>query len=817
MWCNLFHKLTGRAVLILILLLCGNFSYGFTPGDDPILSRLTAYNKLMENYHIEKIHLHTNQPFYHTSDTIWFKSYILNSFYNRPSVLSKMVSIELISNNGTVIYRTKLRSEAGLAWGNIPLSDTIKSGMYHLRAYTPGMKNFGEAFYYDRIIGIKSKSETLLSAPLAAGNSIQFFPEGGNLIAGIRTKVAFKAIAPGGLGIDADGSIVDDKGQLITDFKSEHRGMGVFAITTQPGQSYYAQVRFKDGSELKELIPSAKLSGYSISVANIGDSIRVRVMCSPELKGKGSLTLLASQDGINKYVSQFAVTREIQNTVWVSKELFNSGTVQFTLFDPQSSPVSERLIFVNKQDELLISTDLKTSFVKKEPVNFQLVLKNKSGQPEIGNFSVSVYNESEVASNDDDEPSIFSDLLLTTDLKGHVESPNYYFGDLKDETRARHLDHLLLTQGWRKFSWKNVLFKNLPHITESNEQGIELAGKMTLPSGKPFAGGEVSLFRAGLPPMVLQTKTDESGNFKFIDLDLTDTARLVISANNPNYRKNMKIELFNNEVQKASVSNLSPPTLLLQARSLPENARLNEMQSNSSGILLNAVNIEGRKVRKVIESANLNGPGRADVVLTADDIVNQHDMSVFLTNRVNGLKLYDGKVYARDIPDKSMTEGPRPMLIVLDGVNINQENFEIGSLNTDGIETVEILKGAGTTGVYGIEGAYGVLVITSKKGRDRSGNALSGRTPGVLPITLTGYQSSREFYSPKYDLLDKGTNGKADFRKAVYWNPNVSIGLTAKTEISYFNSDYIGTYKVVIEGINAEGQISRGIYRYETK
>lgn len=814
---DLIQRLAGRVVLILIFVLAGNVSYGFQTSDDPFLSRLTAYNKIMENHHPEKIHIHTNQPFYHTGDTIWFKSYILNSFYNRPSVLNKVLHIELISSKGRIIYRTNLRSEAGLAWGNIPLTDTVGDGVYYLRAFTPGMKKFGKAFSYDRVIQIKSKSETPLSSVPARANSIQFFPEGGNLIAGIRTKVAFKALAPGGLGIEANGSIVDNHGQVVTEFMSEHLGMGVFAITMQPEKSYYAQVRFKDGTELKQLMPSAKRSGYSIAISSIGDSIRVRVMCSGELKGKGNLTLLASQDGINKYVSQFGVTQEIQNTIWVSKDLFNSGTVQFTLFDPESSPVSERLIFVNKQDELFISTDLKSSFLKRESVKFRLALKNGSGEPEIGNFSVSVYNESELATDDKDESSIFSDFLLTADLKGHIESPNYYFGDLKDDTRARHLDHLLLTQGWRTFSWKDVLRKNLPNITEKNEQGIALSGNMTLPSGKPFAGGEVSLFRAGLPPMAFQTRTDENGNFNFSDLDLTDNARLVISANNLNYRKNMKIKLFSDDSSKVSVGDNPYTARSIQAQSLPENARLNDMKANNSSILLDAVNIEGKKVRKVIESANLNGPGRADVVLTADDLVNQHDMSVFLTNRVTGLKLYDGKVYSRDIPDQTLTEGPRPMLIVLDGVTMYQENFEIGNLNADGIETVEVLKGAGTTGVYGIEGAYGVLVITTKKGRGRSGNPLSERTPGVLPITLTGYQSAREFYSPNYFFESSSAPGNADFRKAVYWNPNVSIGVTSKTEISYYNSDYVGIYKVVIEGINADGQLSRAVYRYETK
>ena len=804
-------------VLSLFVLFLTSPTYALIAGDDPILGRLAAYNKLIESHHPEKIHIHTNQPVYGAGDTVWFKSYIINAYYSRPSALSKILTVELVSNDGHIMFRSKHHTAAGLAWGNIPLPDTIKTGNYHIRAYTPGMKGFGEDYYYDRGIMIRSQFGKPAAAPASARSSIQFFPEGGDLIAGIRTRVAFKSVSPAGLSMDAGGSVVDEAGNLVTEFKSEHLGMGVFAMTALPGRNYYAQVRFKDGSEMKQLLPQAKPVGYMMSVSNASDSIRVRVVCSPELADKGQLTLVGLQDGISKYASQFSLKQDIQNTIWIPKELFNSGTVQFTLFDPANSPVSERLTFINRQDEMLIKTSIKAGSGKRGPVNLEFDLSTKAGERTIGNLSVSVYNESELAGNENDEVSIFSDLLLTGDLKGFVESPNYYFSDLKDENRAKHLDHLLLTQGWRKFSWKNALAQNLPQIAAPGSQSIEVGGRMMLPSGKPFVGGEVSLFRSGLPPMILQTKTDDSGHFRFSDLELLDTARLVISANNANYRKNMKIELFNMESLKAEALRSFPYLTPAKVISSPENARLNQLEAVNNAILLNSVNIEAQKINKVTESANLNGPGRADVVLTSAEIRNQHDMAVYLTSRVNGLKLYEGKVYNRDTPDKLMTEGPQPMLVVLDGVNIDQANFSLGDINTEGIASVEVLKGASTTGVYGIEGSYGVLVITSKKGYDRSGNSLGMRTPGILPFTLTGYQSNREFYSPAYEVSKTNAAATPDLRKAVYWNPNISVGLSDKTEINYFNSDYTGTYKIVVEGINADGQIGRAIYRYEVK
>ena len=795
------EKLKAGILLIAFLF---SFKYSYGIGEDPVLSSLTAYNRLIENHHPEKIHIHINQPVYQNRDTIWFKAYIINSFYSRPSAMSKMLSVELVSSSGDLVYRLKLRSDAGLASGHIALSDSIPSGTYHLRAFTPAMQNFGPAFYYDRSVLVRHRSERPAEPALTAASSIQFFPEGGDLIAGIRTKIAFKAVARGGRGIDMSGSITDDSGELISHFKSEHLGMGVFAMTASPGTNYYAKVRFQDGTELKQLIPPAKSQGYMISVNSSFDSIRVRVQCSAYLAGKGLLTLVGMQDGINRYVSQFGLKAEIQNTVWIPKELFNSGAVQFTLFDSDNNPVSERLTFIKKNDELMIRSALKSQYAKREAVNLLLEMENQAGLKDVGNLSVTVYNESEIP-GDDDEISIFSDLLLTGDLKGFIESPGYYFNGPENEIRARHLDHLLLTQGWRRFSWKNALSKGFPQIAQDRAKGLEVNGRMTLPSGKPFANGEVSLFKSGWPPMVLQTKTDLAGEFRFSDLDLQDTASFLISANNARYRKNMKIDLFNKKYENAPLTIFYPVASLVKVRSTPENHRLNQLQYRENGILLDAVEIHSKKITKVTESANLNGPGNADVVLTSEDIGFYQDLALFLTSRVAGLSLNRGEVYSRG--------GKRPMLTIVNGMTL-----PMSFINIDDIATIEVLKGAASTAIYGIQGMDGILVITTKKGGDHTEeNAARMRTPGILPFRLTGYQSSREFYSPKYDVLNPDAVVVPDLRKAVYWNPSVSIGLAEKTEVRYFNSDYTGTYKVVIEGINADGHIGRAVYRYQVK
>jgi len=244
-----------------------------------------------------------------------------------------------------------------------------------------------------------------------------------------------------------------------------------------------------------------------------------------------------------------------------------------------------------------------------------------------------------------------------------------------------------------------------------------------------------------------------------------------------------------------------------------ENKQLDALFYKSKGINLDEVNVVAKKPGPIKESANLNGPGRADVIVLAKDLETTHDVSTYLLNHVNGLKTFQGKIYSREIPDpgQGIPPPPPPMMVIFDGVEVDQENFNISDINPNDVGSIEILKGT-SAGLYNTSG--GVIIITSKRGRDHSNDALSKIAKGIFPISVLGYQKYRTFYSPVYNAANLSNK---DFRKAVYWNPNVITSTEKATELSFFNSDYTGKYKVVLEGINADGQIGRSVYYYEVK
>lgn len=769
---------------------------------------------MLEKNQVEKIHLHLNQPFYMAYDTVWFKAYVVNANLNRPSAIGKSLNIDLTDPSGNVIRQLRNKLNVGLSDGYINLSDSLKSGTYLIRAYTDQMKNFGQDYYYQKSIQIESKSESN-NPKFKDNNSFQFFAEGGDLVIGLKSKIGFKAIGTNGLAVEAKAQITDEKGKVISSIKTDYLGMGSFDFTPEALKNYHADITFANGKTSRIELPLAKPKGYILNLNSAKDNILLKISCSPELVNKGTLILIGAQDGVTRYISK----PELQNSVMeisIPNSKFYTGIVQFTLFDSDNLPVSERLIFVDNDDALKIEANVKSLFAKKELVKIQIGLKNQEDKNEIGSLSMSVYNETEYNANDTDEHSIFSDLLLTSDLKGTIESPNYYFNKPGDESRKKQLDNLLLTQGWRKFSWKNVLSKKLPSIKDIYSIENELKGSITQATGKPYINGEVTLFQSGVRQTILQTKTDTTGHFLFKDLSLIDTTHFVLSTNTQKEKKNLKIAVFGLDAPPVSLPKpiqFEQVALTNKGGSLTENKRLDELYYKFKGISLNQVNILAKKPGPIRESANLNGPGKADVIVLAKDLETTHDVSTYLLNNVNGLKTFQGKIYSRETPDpgQQIPPPPPPMMLILDGIEVDQGSFSISDLNADNISSIEILKGT-SAGLYNT--SAGVIIITSKKGKDYSNDALSKTAKGIFPITILGYQKYREFYSPVYNANNLNIK---DFRKAIYWNPNLITSAEQATELTFFNSDYSGKYKVVVEGINADGKIGRSVYYYEVK
>jgi TonB-dependent SusC/RagA subfamily outer membrane receptor len=643
---------------------------------------------------------------------------------------------------------------------------------------------------------------------MAGYADVQFFAEGGNMVNGVPAKVAFKAIGADGLGIDIKGTVSNTKGEEITQINNSHLGMGVFTFTPQSGDSYKANISYPDGTKASIALPKAANNGYVLKVVEQGaNDLRIAIAAT---KGTTGQFVLVGQSAGKVYYSARSTAGGDAFTTIVPKSKFPSGIAQFTLFSESGEPLNERLVFIqNPVDKLnLAITADNQSYQPRQKVKLNIDAKDNDGKPVVGSFSVSVTDESKVPVDENAENNIFANLLLTSDLKGYIEQPAYYFNG--SETARTDLDALMLTQGYHRFEWKSVLNDKPAPNQYAVQKTFTISGRVTTPAGAPVANGKVELVNFGDGVLQIDTLTDQNGRFAFTDIIYADSLKFLIQARNAKNKRDVVIKM--DTVPSPSAANYKNYADFNVSTSnsisvYAQNSRLLYFEQIKAGqgnhvISLKEVLIREKRIA-LKHSSNLNGPGNADQVLLAKDLINYNCFR--LADCLQGRLL--GVLFNNGVP--VTTRGGGRMLIVIDGMNSDANFFN--TLNINDIQSIEVLRNIGTAGIYGGRGANGVLVITTKRG-DEPTYYPQQFSRGIIPYQPKGIYKSRTFYSPKYDA--KTIRKIADLRTTIYWKPDL-ITPDGKTTVEYFNAGSAGTYRVVVEGVDSEGNIGRQVFRYK--
>jgi hypothetical protein len=475
-----------------------------------------------------------------------------------------------------------------------------------------------------------------------------------------------------GLGIDVKGEVVDHQNTQVCTFTSAHLGMGYFELFAEEGKTYRAKITYPNGSKTTFALPSPNPKGISLAVDNDLDaSAIIRV-------GAGKAFYAANQ---NKHftvliysggeLSTFICTLDARQIVFgVSKQKLHTGIAYVTLFSPLGEPLAERLIFVQHNDQLKLNIGAdKAVYAKREKINLKLNVKSKNAISSTGQFSVSVIDEHLVPIDENKENTILTDLLLTDDLKGYVEQPNYYFTNVNAET-ASNLDLVMLTHGYRKFQWEKILNDTYTPITLQPEKSLEINGIAKSLNGKPLAHGTVSLFSFGGGPVLTDTTKDD-GSFHFANLAFTDSSHFVLKAVSSKSRTNNSIT-FNSGIRPAPTmadSNLFYETADLNS---PTQTYLDNVKAQQddlakygelSGIVLKTVKINGQAYK----SSNLGGSGYADQVITRGSFTRSGGVfSQQFNGRLMGVKFVgeEGNKNAFMIIPRSLSRKSVPMLVV---------------------------------------------------------------------------------------------------------------------------------------------------------
>jgi hypothetical protein len=788
------------------------FAQSDNSGLKNVVAKLKAYTA---SHVIEKAYLHLDKPYYAAGDTIYLKAYITQGERHQPSAISGILHVDLINTQNKTDQSIKLLLSGGTGSGDFALPDSLPEGNYRIRAYTRWMRN--DADYFEQIIPVGSaidkkipESNTKNIAAAINKPDLQFFPEGGEMVAGIKAKVAFKAIGANGLGIDIKGTITDNTGKEVGAFNSSHLGMGYFELLPEDGKTYRAKITYADGVETVSDLPGVSAKGVAMQIRNDSlDKAPVHIIANAAYFKENrnrNFYLLIYSGGVATTITAKLDTAVID--LAIVKRHLHTGITKVTLFTDTGEPVCERLLFIENADHLnlKLTTD-KADYKPREKVKLNLRSFSSTDSVTSGNFSVSVIDESKVKVDENSESTIINNLLLTSELKGTIEQPNYYFTNVNDQTRA-DLDLVMLTHGYRRFAWKALLNNEYPPVAYQPEKYLQIDGVAKGALGSALVKGTVSLISASNGVIAI-AQTDSKGGFSFSNLMFTDTGKFVLQAINK--KGSNKTEL----IYKPETSPEIKPLSLLNKdvnKNMTAYLENNKKQLNeyniygkAKGKMLEEVKIKYKKLDNKYASSVLGGPGHANQVIHSKDIENQGgQFSQVLAGLLNGVTFVPS-----GFGHTPVKLGYGVLKVLMDGIAVN-----IDDINSNDVETVELLYGANAS-IYGMfSGPGGLLVITTKQGTGK--NAKDIASIGVLPIKVNGFYKAREFYAPKYEH-EKFDVKRKDLRSIIYWNPEVMTGNNGNTTLEFYNADGKGSYRVVVEGMDANGNLGRQVYRYNVE
>ena len=779
----------------------------------------------------EKSYVHTDRDYYTGGGDIFFKVYLTDASLRQEKAQSRVAYVDLIDENKKIVQSKTIAIQNGQGIGDFQITSKYKSGSYIIRAYTEYMKNFDTAFFFRKTIYIRSVTNTAVTGTTTDNKAvIQFFPEGGDLVDGLTSKVGIKAIGTNGFGVSLDGKILDANQQEITNISTNVNGFGQFLLAPQKGQTYTFEGTY-NGQTLKTALPTALNEGAVLNIDNSGDDlITVHVNTNtPKSIVNGYL--------IGQSMGKVFFKEKIGNESTTNFELdgfdIPFGILHFTLFDNLGRPRAERLAFNHVGTDNFnvdVSAD-KSVYGKREKVQLKLDIYDDNGEVIDTDLSLSVQNnylERATANND----NIQSYFLLSSDIKGLIENPTAYFKDNEKVTKA-NLDLLLLTQGWRRFIWQDALKTPTKKMLYEPEQGLSVIGKITKKEdvSKPVkAVGFLSELSLNLSMIGFQTNAD--GKFFINDLQAVTGTEMILQAaildkkqqkvkkGSYELKGNRAINIEIDEKAFPSVSN-EVITLLKKANLEKDNyTSLSNLENISYkndlayedgdlSIEIDSVEVTATKIDKIIEYYE-DGMlyNRPDTRLKFDEIVvdpNMHnDVLSILVGKAPGVS-FDPATAAVIVRGKksglsSITTRQSAQFMV--NGSFVSESYAM-SINPSNIAFVDILRSFNQLTIYGEAGNNGIIMIYLKPPEEQK-NAQRKEVDGVTNFTFQGYDLARIFYTPVYTELNRATS-KADNRVTLHWTPKIQFNELGEAFVEFFTSDRIGTYDIVVEGLSKGG------------
>lgn len=795
-----------KKILLIVFATLSGIIFHLTVNAQQVDSLMEVYD---DQYPKEKVHIHFDRTIYNKEETIFYKVYL--QMASLPSEVSKNMYVAWFDTSGNLLKQTAAPLFQSTAKGSFDIPANYRGDFIHVKAFTRWMLNDDSAFVFEKNIPINSGKPSGPTQKIVQKTRIDLFPESGNLVQGVNNRVAFKATNQFGTPVLIKGFLVNDKNKVLDTLKALHDGMGVFNFKPVAGEKYQLNWTDELGQKGSTILPAPKTQGVVMKITTDYEKAYAQIERTQDAPADfKKFKLLVHQHQQLIYTVDFKGEEKLIQKAALPIDELPTGIVQFSLFTEDWKPVAERIVFVNNRlHEFNAKMSIPIIDLKKRGKNVIEIMVSDTAST---NMSMSVTDASIVLP---EQQSIYSDLLLSSDIKGKVHNPAYYFSSDADSVAA-HLDLVMMTNGWRRFDWEKLIKGDFPKWTYPREtEFLKLAGKVygnqALANTKEL---QLNLVISGKDSSskLLFLPVAKDGSFEQTGVMFYDTVRVFYSFNNnPKLTEQTQVKIQNGllyqEFKKIAFS-LSGT----QAGWSDSMAR----------VQLNYYLSEQEKLRRQMESATLQevivkaktkspiqqleekyasglfsgGDGYSFDLTTDVSSMGAIDVLTYLQGKVAGLMITGSGANAQvswrgATPDLFLNE----MKMSIDMVQ---------SLNVPDIAFIKVFRPPffGSPG----GGGGGAIAIYTKKGK--TGRANQANNKGMENTVLGGYSVFKEFFNPNYD---KPTgNFEVDSRTTLFWNPYLLTNKRSpRVKVEFFNNDSSKKLQVVLEGMNSNGKLTR--------
>ena len=839
--------------LLFLLSVCGLLAISARGENPPAKVIFEQYmnqaQTFADNYPREKAYLHFDNTSYYVGDTIWFKAYVTLAEKQVFSSISRPLYVELVDQAGHVTDKQIIKLSQGEGNGQFVLPQSMLSGYYEVRAYTRWMLAFSDPQYFSRTFPVyqlshsdqleRSISTYELSPSMEKRPeetreklSLRFFPEGGQLVEGVTSQVAFKAESKNEGNIQLSGTLYTKEGQEITSFETLHDGMGAFEYTPSALPAI-AKVNFQ-GKQYEFTLPKALPSGYILKVGNNAGAISVTVSCNAATPQDTLAVFISHQGRPHAYQLIHCQANKPQQFTVLSRKL-PAGVLQISLLNRAGNTLCDRFIFASPRAPLQISPKgLKEIYAPYAPIRCELQLNNAIGEPIPGKLSVSIRDavRSDYMEYDN---NIFTDLLLTSDLKGYIHQPGYYFTE-SSLRKQKELDILLMVHGWRKYDMTQQI-------------GISPFTPLQLPESQLVLYGQVksTILKNKLKDIALsvmvkrdaeiitgQTVTDENGHFSIPLEDFEGSMEAVIQTRKVGKERNKDASILIDR-------HFSPATRAYGYKELhPEWGNIAHWQQEAEKFdslymdsirrvdglyLLDEVEIKSKRRRQSTNMATKINEQSIDAYYDIRQAVDQlRDNGKVVTTipevmeKLNPLFYWDRK-------DNSCTYRQKPICYIMDNKILSSTEVNMMLTEIDGLASIIISKGTGGVDDEIIQNTkmsnsndvdvseldkYSIFYLIPLPRHDVL-NKHETAALGTRQTVMQGYTPALEYYSPAYPDKELYMD-KADKRRTLYWNPTVQTDENGKAVIECYNNQYSTPLIIQAETLSNDGKLGSVTY-----